>query len=69
MPITEAIDTALPSGVIKVIHQYSAEYPDDPRIKRTTHVMDDGEEKVVFEARESRTTEAGFVVVSSGDGN
>jgi hypothetical protein len=35
--------------VVKVIHQYFAEYPDDPRIKRIIHVLSIGEEKVVFE--------------------
>jgi len=41
--------STLPSGVVKVIQQYSAEYPDDPRVIRTIHVLTNGEEKVVFE--------------------
>jgi hypothetical protein len=43
------VQSTLPSGVVKVIHQYSAEYPDDPRVIRTIHVLTNGEEKVVFE--------------------
>lgn len=36
--------------VAKVLHQYSPEYPDDPKIKRIIHVMTDGTEVVVFDA-------------------
>jgi len=43
------VQSTLPPGLVEVIHQYSAEYPDDPRVIRTIHVLTNGEEKVVFE--------------------
>jgi hypothetical protein len=49
---SDTADSANPEPkptVVKVIHQYFAEYPDDPRIKRIIHVLSNGEEKVVFE--------------------
>lgn len=45
---TLVLDGVMPEGVVKIIHHYSPEWPDDPSIRKTIHVMADGEERVVF---------------------